>query len=122
MNPVFKPFRPFVRAGWSLFAIIIIATGLAACGTPTPLQTTGVKACEQQAAQLDQGQPLTGDALLQRWGIPGKRMTVRNFDGAIWEYPFINAGVLWGCYGYVNPAGRVVKMDNSQIYLGEPRE
>jgi hypothetical protein len=91
------------------------------CGTPTPLQTTGIKACDQLATQIGQGASLSADALRQRWGEPWRRMQVRNFEGAIWEYRFMNAGTLWGCYGYVNPAGQVVKVDDMQIYFGDPR-
>ena len=77
-------------------AACLSALMLGGCGTPTPLQNTGIKACEQLAAQLGQGQNVSADALRQRWGEPWRRMQVRTFDGALWEYRFMNAGTLWG--------------------------
>lgn len=105
----------------SVLAAALLMGSLAGCGTPTPLQATGIKACDQLGAQLVQGQSLSADALRQRWGEPWRRMQVRNFEGAIWEYRFMNAGTMWGCYGYVNPSGQVVKVDDMQIYFGDPR-
>jgi hypothetical protein len=114
MTPISRPLRLAVST--ALAALL-----LSACGTPTPLQNTGIKACEQLAAQLVQGQSISADTLRQQWGEPWRRMQVRTFDGALWEYRFLNAGTLWSCYGYVNPAGQLVKVDDMQVYLGEPR-